>query len=73
MGVNKNKLFKKVFAVSAGLGAFLIGATMTLYEYGPIINNACRSRRRRSSPETAPRRLIPHTIRAIMRMPICLQ
>ena len=40
MGVNKNKLFKKVFAVSAGLGAFLIGATMTLYEYGPIINNA---------------------------------
>ena len=40
MGVNKNKLYKKVFAVSAGLGAFLIGATMTLYEYGPIINNA---------------------------------
>lgn len=40
MGVNKRKLLKKVFAVSAGLGAFLVGATMTLYEYGPIINNA---------------------------------
>ena len=40
MSINKNKLFKKMFAVSAGVGAFLIGATMTLYEYGPIINNA---------------------------------
>lgn len=73
MGVNKNKLFKKVFAVSAGLGAFLIGATMTLYEYGPIITMRCRSRRRRSSPETAPRRSIPHTIKAITQTPICLQ
>lgn len=40
MRISKNKLFKKMFAVSAGVGAFLIGATMTLYEYGPIINNA---------------------------------
>ena len=40
MSINKNKLFKKMFAVSAGVGAFLIGATMTLYEYGSIINNA---------------------------------
>ena len=40
MSLFKKKLCKKIFAVSAGLGALLIGGTMTLYEYGPIINNA---------------------------------
>lgn len=34
-----NKFYKKIFAVSAGLMAVLVGGTMTLYEYGPVINN----------------------------------
>lgn len=37
-----NKVFKKLFAVSAGVAAFLVGGTMTLFEYGPIINNQLR-------------------------------
>ena len=34
-----SKLFKRIFAVAVGILAFLVGATVTLFYYGPNINN----------------------------------